>query len=236
MSQPRRVFRKVLKFLGYAIALVIAALAVAHFAWKYSGSSQWELWRDKKGVAVYTLKKPGATRLQFKVVTQLHTTMDRIVATLADTSTEGCNNFITGCTSGKIIKPFDEQSLYYIQAFRVDVSQYFSFMKDIAFVNKVQFTRDPRTKTVVVSVDGVPELIPHDPCCVRMTELHNVWRFTPLENGTIELVYTENDNPHIPYWVYNRIMPVGHTWMRKTAEAAFNKEKYRSAQYAFLRD
>src|SRR5436853_1050074 len=124
MSQPRRVFRKVLKFLGGAIVLVVAALTVAHFVWKYSGSNQWELWRDTNvtpaydkagkalpGVAIYTLKTPGATRVQIKVVTRFHGTMDRTVAVLSDTSTEGCNNFLTGCTAGKIYKPFDEQSL-----------------------------------------------------------------------------------------------------------------------------
>ena len=249
MSQRRRVFRKVLKFLGGAIVLVAAVLTVAHFAWKYSGSNQWELWRDTnvtpaydktgkplQGVAIYTLKKPGATRLQIKAVTRFHGTMDRVVAVLSDTSTEGCNNFLTGCTSEKIFKPFDEQSLNFVQEFRVDTSKYVSWMKDILCVNKVQFTRDPRTKTVVVSVEGVPELTPHDPCCIRLTDLHAVWRFTPLENGMIELVYTRNDDPHIPYWIYNRIMPTGHIRMGRNVERAVNKEKYRNAQFAFLRE
>lgn len=249
MSQPRKVFRSVVKYLGGALALVVVVLTVAHFAWKYSGSSQWELRRDTnvtpayddagralQGVAIYTLKKPGATRVQIKVVTRFHGTMDRVAAVMSDASSEGCNNFLTGCTSGKIYEPFNEQSLYSVQAFRVDTSKYVSWMKDILFVNKVQFIHDPRTKTLVVTVEGVPELIPNDPCCLRMTELHAAWRYTPLDNGMIELVYTRNDDPHIPYFIYNRIMPNGHIWMGRSVERAVNKDKYRDAHFAFLRD
>lgn len=249
MTQKRSVLRRIGKFLSYAVVLVAVILTAAHFVWKYSGSGQWELWRDtsvtpaytKKGqrmlpVAIYTLKKPGATRVQIKVVTRFHGTMDRAVAVLSDTTTEGCNNFLSGCTAGKLFKPFDERSLNFVQAFRVDTSKYVSWMKDILFVNKTQMTRDPRTRAVTVTVEGVPELIPHDPCCLRMTDLHAVWRFTPLENGMIELQYTRNDDPHMPYFIYNRIMPRAHTSTGRAIERAVNLEKYRNAHYAFLRD
>jgi hypothetical protein len=236
MTQPKRVLRRIGKFLGYTVALAVVVLATVHFAWKYSGSSQWELWRDKKGVAIYTMKVPGATRLQFKVVTRLRTTMDRAVAGLTDTSTEGCQHFVTGCISGTVFKPFDEQSLSYTQLYRISYEPRL-IPKDLAFVNKVQLARDPRTKTVTATLDAVPELIPNDDCCIHMTELHNVWRFTPVGNGMIELVYTENDHPpYLPYWVYNRSLRRNHTWMRRNAEEAFNKEKYKNARFAFLRE
>lgn len=235
MAQAKRVLRIIGKFLAYTVALIAVILTIAHFAWKYSGSNEWELWRDKKGVAIYTLKVPGATRLQFKIVTRLRTTMDRAVAGLTDTSTEGCRHFVTGCISGKIFKHFDEKDLSYIQAYRIPVTQW-AFVKDLSFVNKVQISRDPNTGTVIADLVAVPELIPDDPCCTPMTHMHNVWRFTPLPDGRIELVYTEDDDPHMPYFIYNRVLKINHTWMRRSAERAFNKDKYKNARFAFLRD
>jgi hypothetical protein len=120
MTQPRRVLRTIGKFLAYGAALVVVVLAIAHFAWKYSGSNEWELWRDKKGVAVYTLKAPGATRLQFKVVTRIKARLDSIVAAMTDTSTDGCKSMMPGCTSGRIFKTFDSRDFQYIQAYRID--------------------------------------------------------------------------------------------------------------------
>ncbi len=233
MTQPRRIFRKLVKFLAYGSAVVVVALAVAHFAWKYSGSNQWELWRDKKGVAVYTLKAPGSTRLQFKVVTRINTTLDRVVAAMTDTTTDGCQAMIRGCTSGRIFKTFDPRGLHYIQAYRIDIGPPFS-PRDL--VLKTQVSRDPRTKALLVDVTSVPELIASDGCCVRMTELKNRWRFTPLENGTIELEFTQNDDPVVPYPLYNRLVRNGHTWMRRNMERVFNREKYQHAEFAFLRE
>lgn len=233
MTQPRSVFRKIVKFLAYGAALVAVVLAVAHFAWKYSGSNQWELWRDKKGVAVYTLKAPGTTRLRFKVVTRINTTLDRVVAAMTDTTTDGCQAMISGCTSGRIFKPWDPQSRHIIQAFRIDIGPPFS-PRDLAL--KTQISRDPRTKAVLVHVSSMPELIPSDPCCVRMTELDNHWRFTPLANGLVELEFTQNDDPGVPYPLYNRLVRNGHTWMRRNMERVFNREKYRQAEFAFLKE
>jgi len=235
MTQPKRVLRKIGKFLAYTVALVAVVLTIAHFAWKYSGTSEWKLWRDKKGVAIYTMKVPGETKLQFKVVTRFKATLHQAVASMTDTSTEGCQHFVTGCISGKVFNDFDEKDLNYIQAYRISFPER-AYLKDVAFVNEVKFTRIPETNTLVATLRAVPELIPDDDCCIPMTELHNVWRFTPVGNGMLELVYTEHDNPPVPYWMYNRALPINHTWMRKNAEEVFNKEKYKNARFAFLKE
>jgi ribosome-associated toxin RatA of RatAB toxin-antitoxin module len=231
----KRVLRIIGKVLLVTVLLAAVGLTIAHFAWKYSGSSQWELHRDKKGVAIYTMKVPGETKLRFKVITRIRTTMDRIVAGMTDTSTEGCQHFVTGCISGKVFKQFDEKELRYVQAYRIAFRER-RWLKDVAFVNNVQFVRDPKTKTLTVTLDAVPSLIPKDDCCTPFTELHNVWQFTPLENGLIHMQVIEHDNPPFPYVMYNRALKINHTWMRVNSEKAFNKEKYANARFAFLRD
>lgn len=231
----KRVLRIIGKVLLVVVLLAAVGLTIAHFAWKYSGSSQWELWRDKKGVAIYTMKVPGATKLRFKVRTRIRTTMDRIVAGMTDTSTEGCQHFVTGCISGPVFKQFDEKELRYVQAYKISFNER-AFLKPVAFVNNVQFERDRKTGTVTVTLDARPELIPKDDCCTPFTELHNVWKFTPLENGLIEMEVIEHDNPPFPYWMYNRALKINHTWMRRNAERVFNKEKYANARFAFLRE
>lgn len=232
MSQPRSLFRKVLKVLAYGGALVVVILVIAHFAWKYSGSGQWKVIRDRKGVRIYSLKEPGSTRLRFKVVTQIHAKLDAIVAAMTDTTTEGCRNFIEGCTSGTIFKPWDSQTLNYVQAYRIAVKPPFA-PRDLAI--KTQVSRDPKTKALLMEMTSVPELVPVDSCCVRMTDLHNRWRFTPLQNGMVEVEFTQDDDPRVPYFMYNRIIPIGHTWMRRNTERVFNKEKYQHAEYDFLK-
>jgi hypothetical protein len=231
MTQQKKVSRKIGKVLTYGGAFAVAVLVVAHFAWKYSGSGQWELWRDKKGVKIYSMKVPGSTRLHFKTVTQIHAKLDSIVAAMTDTTTEGCRNFIPTCTSGPVLKPWDAQSLNYVQAYRIGVKPPFS-PRDL--VIKTQVSHDAKTRAVQMDMTAVPELVGTDSCCVRMTEMNNRWRFTPLDNGMVEVEFTQNDDPRVPYFMYNRAIPIGLTWLRRNTEQVFNKEKYRSAQFAFL--
>jgi hypothetical protein len=69
-----------------------------------------------------------------------------------------------------------------------------------------------------------------------MTRLDNHWRFTPLENGMIELQFIQNDDPLVPYPLYNRFVRNGHTWMRRNTERIFNGKKYQQAEFAFLNE
>jgi hypothetical protein len=242
----KSVLRKIGKFLLYAAGAVVVVLTTAHFAWKYSGSNEWELWKDthvtpaynKKGerllpVKVYKKKVPGATLLQFKVVGQIDVKLDAVVAGMSDMTTPGCRNFLSGCTAGKIHKHFDEKDRTYIQEYRIVLPKWLK--KELAVVNRIQMWKDPQSKALMVTVKGVPELLPKDGCCINMTHLNNSWQFTPLANGKVEFVFTEDDDPGIPYWVYNRFFLRNKVGVPNTAQRVFNMAKYQNKEYAFLR-
>ncbi|HXH37711.1 MAG TPA: hypothetical protein VNN08_03710 [Thermoanaerobaculia bacterium] len=247
MTQKRSVLRKIGKFLAYAVALVVVVLTSAHFAWKYSGSNQWELWRDTnltpaynmKGrrllpAQVYTKKVPGETRLQFKVVAQIRGNLDAIAAGMSDMTTEGCHNFLPTCTAGKIYKNFDEKDRTYIQDYRIVLPKWLP--KEMAVVNRIHMWKDPQTKALLITVKGVPELLPKDGCCILMTHLNNQWKFTPLENGMLEFEFTEDDDPGIPYYIYNPAFRRNKVGVPDTSQRVFNMEKYQHRKFEFLRD
>jgi len=100
---------------------------------------------------------------------------------------------------------------------------------------KMQLSRDPRTNALQMEVTSLPELLPADGCCLKMGEVHNVWRVTPVENGMLEFEFRENDDPPVPYWLFNRFMSRNKAGIPRTAQRAFNLEKYRSAEFAFLK-
>lgn len=231
MTQPRRGVRKIVKFLAYGSVTAAAALTVAHFAWKYSGSNQWKLVQEKNGVKVYSMKVPGDTRERFKAVTRVKTTLNRVATAFNDTTTAGCRNFVPGCDAGPVLKAWDSASLNYIQYYQIKNPAPFS-PRDL--VIKTQMSRDPQTRGLVMEMTALPELVRRDACCVRMTQLQNRWRLTPLDNGTIELEFTQNDDPRIPYWLYNHVMPIGLTYLRRNVERVCNKAKYGKTEYAFL--
>ncbi|MBV9496379.1 MAG: hypothetical protein JOZ54_19175 [Acidobacteria bacterium] len=236
MTQKKSVLRKIGKYFAFTAILAVVGLTTAHFVWKYSGSNQWELWQTKNGVSVYTMKVPGATRLQFKVTSRIHAKLAPIVAVWTDTTTEGCRNFLRGCTVGQIFKPFDEQSLNYVQAYRLYMPKLSK--KPVAMALKMQLSRDPQTEAIQMEVSSMPELLPKDGCCINMGAVHNVWRVTPIKdsNDMVEFEFRENDDPGIPYYLYNRFMLRNKMGMPRTAERVFNMPRYQSAEFAFLNE
>lgn len=236
MTEPKRKSRKFLRIMAFGSVLIIAILVVAHFAWKYSGSNTWRLIQEKNGVQIYALKVPGATLEQFRAVFRIKTTLNRIVATMTDHSTEGCRKFVPGCIAGPVLKEMDPQSLSFIQSYRVVFKSYLSFLAPRDFVGRGQFSQDPQSKVLVADFLTLPGLVPDDPCCVRVTNMHNVWRFTPLGDGQVEVEWSANYDPGLPYWAFNLLSPVGLPAFRARSERVFNNEKYRHQQFAWIKE
>src|SRR6185369_1310488 len=124
-GRPRRVLRTILKTLALGIALVVVFLVVAHFAWKYSGSGQWKLEREKNGVKVYSLKTPGRTLKDWKAVRRLKTTLNGAVAAMATTTTEDCSEFNANCVSVQSIKAWDPRELTSVHLYRANAPKPF---------------------------------------------------------------------------------------------------------------
>jgi ribosome-associated toxin RatA of RatAB toxin-antitoxin module len=233
ITQPKRLLRKAVKVLSFGSVLVIAVLVVAHFAWKYSGSNKWELVLEQNGVKVYALKSPGSTLKRFKAVARINTTLNRVVAAMTDTSTEACAAFVPGCTSGEISEPWNTHSLYYIQAYHVDFPFPFS---DRDFVIKTQFSQDLRNKAVLVQCTALPDKLPQNVHSFQVTDMHNSWQFTPLENGEIEVEFLANYDLGMPYFMFNNAVPGTLSDLLPRLEGLFNKDKYQHAEFAFVKE
>ena len=162
--KPRRVLRVIGKVLGYGGLLLVAALIVAHFAWKYSGSGQWELEINKKGVQVYSRKTPGTTLKDFRTVRRVKTTLHRAVAAMTSTDSEDCAEWSPGCVAKLTIQPWDPNKLTYVQLYRMDYPKPF---KPREFLINAKVTQDPKTRTVLVDFTTQPDLVPRNACCPR---------------------------------------------------------------------
>ena len=121
-----RLIKKIAKFVSLGALTLAVILLIAHLAWKRSGSNQWELEIDKDGVKVYSLKSPGSSLKQFKMVTRLKTTLNRAVASLTDNDLENCTDWFKNCVSVQPVVPWDPQGKYLVTLYRVNYPSLFS--------------------------------------------------------------------------------------------------------------
>ena len=96
--------------------------------------------------------------------------------------------------------------------------------------------RDPQTKTLLVQVDAVPDMLPRKECCVRVTRVNNSWRYTPLENGNIQVEFQGDFDFGIPYPLFNSMISENVYGLLSGVESIFNSEEYEHADFPFLKE
>jgi hypothetical protein len=233
LRRLRKVLRIVGRVLLFGSALVIAILVAAHFAWKYSGSKEWKLEVDKNGVQVYSLKAPGSALKRFKAVRRVKTTLNRAVAEMISTDLDDCAEWMGTKCAIETIQPWNSQEMYHILLFRINYPSPFSPRE---FILKVQVSQDPQSKAVLVKYDSIPDMLPRNECCLRVENMHNSWRFTPLENGEVEAELQMNMDEGLPYFLVNRFIPGSLYEGFSVLEKRYNREKWLHAKLDLVKE
>jgi len=226
-AKPKTLSRRPLKVLWLGAIFLVGLFFIARLIWTLSGSNQWEFHSEKNGVKVYTLKEPGSTLRQVKAITRVHTTVARLVAMVRDPAV--CADI--GCTGARTLERVSDRLQY--DYFQVGVSPF----QKREFVIEEQFHQNPQTKAVFMLVSAVPDRIPPNPCCFRVTKLSNSFKFTPLGNGEVEIEYVVNQNEggFIPDMFLNWKRPQIMYNLQRMQDLA-NRDKYQNAKFDFMEE
>ena len=219
-TQPKKVSGRKLRLLGSGGALLLTIAVAVHFTWMYSGSNRWESVIDKNGTQVYTLKAPGSLVKRVKGVTHVKASMNTVAAAMMSGTTEDCKKWFPGCSSIQSIKSSNAQDRIFL--FRVKAFRPFAPRE---FLLEGRTTQDSQTKAVTVEFTAVPDEIPQNACCYRVSHMANSWRFTPLDNGLVEVENRVNMDIGIPYFMFNRFMPGGQFRMLGRLQKYLDEKK-----------
>lgn len=228
-AKPKAWVKRPVNVLLLVSVSLVTLFFVASLIWKFSGSNQWELFQEKNGVKVYSLKAPGLDVKQVKGVVRVHSTLAGIVKFMQDPDV--CNDI--GCYESKMIERVDDQLQYFSFQFHYP----FPF-RTREFVVRAQFYQNPHTKEVFLEYAAAPDKTPPNACCFRITDMNNTWRFTPLENGQVEIEYTVNmnDGGFVPDLLHNMKRPRVMFALLPRLQGLLNKEKYQSAKFDFIKE
>jgi hypothetical protein len=235
IAEPPTKQKKRLKRFAKAVLLSSVCLAVIvfslHLVWRYSGSNQWELVQEKDGITIYALKSPGSTLKQFKGIARVRSTLSAAMTLAQDPAV--CE--YARCYESRMIERVDERLQYYTFRWKYP----FRF-RPREMVIKEQFSRVPETKALLVEVTAAPDKIPPTDCCVRITNMYNTWRFTPLKNGEIEIEYLidMSEGGFMPYVLSNFAVPKFMYFVLSKMQMVLDKEsqKYPNAKFDLLED
>jgi hypothetical protein len=228
-AKPRTWVRRFIKIVALVSVALMTLYVVVSAAWRFSGSNKWEFAEERDGVKVYTLKAPGSDLIQVKGIVRIHSTLGGVVKLLYDHTTT--NDY--GYHDQHTIERVDEWLQY--GSFRLDLPSPFRTRE---FVIRSQIHQDPRTKEVLIVVAAAPDKAPLNDCCFRVTEMNNTWRFTPLENGQVEVEYVFNTNVggFMPALLLNTQRPKFVAGVLSKLQEFLDKKKYQDAKLDFIQE
>jgi len=232
-AKKRSFIGTLMKGMCILIAVLAVSLFAAHLRWKYSGSDQWRLETDKSGVKIYSKKISGSTLKRFRAVTRVKTSMNRVVAAMNDNSLESCAEWISGCVLAEKIDQWNSQGQYSLTHFRVNAVAPISPRE---LVLKMQFSQDAQSKAVTIDVTAIPDMIPESKGCVLVKHMHNVWHWTPLKDGEVEVEVATDIDPRLPYFLANngRVDPLFHIFSH--LQSFLDKKRFDDVKYSFIRE
>lgn len=241
MAEPVQVkssrVKKILKFLGYGIAVLLVVIFFANVLWTVSGSNEWKLEFERDGVKVYSLKPPGAYTKQYKAVTRSKYTLNQLVAGLIENSTlDNCKNHIPGCVDLKVIDPWSAKTMSDTVLWKLALP---SPLYPREMILRSQVYQDPKTKTVTVEIMGAPNSMPRNADSIRLTNLHNRWRYTPVGNGEVEIeFYQDMDMGGL---FLDLMVNVGgaeetYNFIHNQLPGLLDREPLRKAKYDFIQE
>lgn len=236
-TRPRRGvlgWLKVVLLMGLALFGLIILL---NWMWINSGSNEWKLQIDRDGAQVYTLKTPGSASLKIRGVTQSDEfTLSNHLAPFFDESIqEDCGKWVEGCVDYKILKPWDPQTQVNVTMWTVGLFPPFAPRE---FLLMGRLAQDPVSKVVTLENIAVPNKLEPNDCCVRLQQVHNVWNYTPMQDGSVkvELLYDLSMGGLFPSFLLNLGGPEEiHKMLTRDNPELLRRDAYRSAHFDFIK-
>ncbi len=155
------------------------------------GDNQWRLVLEKDGVQVYQMDVAGSSTHKFKgVVTYDKYSMSNIIAPMVDPAiADDCTKWVPNCLGYKLLQDWDPVRKTNIQLWTIEL---FPPLLPREILLQGSIVQDAQTKVVTIENIAVPNKIAPNDCCVRLQQVHNVWTFTPSEDGKIKVEFVQD--------------------------------------------
>lgn len=224
---PWAIVKKILIFSTLSVVVIFASWQLI---WIFSGSEQWELIHEKKGVKIYSMKSPGSGLKKFKGTVRVQSSLGTLVEFMQDPDV--CDDI--GCYESRVIERIEnEDSLFQYSSFRFDFP--FPFITR-EYVTRAHFYQNPESKEVYYEIIATPDKVPPDDCCFRLEDMQNTWQFKPMGDGEIEIEYVLDMDlgGFVPSALMNSMYPNFIYGNLSNLQGFLDKEKYQNARIDFI--
>ncbi|MGA1824683.1 MAG: START domain-containing protein [bacterium] len=189
----------------------------------------WEKAKEEKGITIYTRKIEGSNFIELKAVMRVKTSLASLVALFEDI--ESGPSWIETFKEAKLLERISQTETY---TYSVNAAPWPIKDRDAIVHNIIK--QDPNSNAIIITATGVPDFIPEKPNLVRIKNINAYWKFTPLEDGYVEIDYRVHNDPggHLPSWIINYATIFYPYNSMLNLKEIIKKPKYQHVQYDFI--
>lgn len=164
-------------------------------------AANWKLTKESNGIQVFTRPISGTSLKAFKGVVSIPARLTSIVTTINDTSVYPY--LFHGTESAKELKKVNDTESY---KYVVTELPWPAQSRDSIIHSVIK--QDKKSKTIQITMRGVPKYIPSKPGLVRIQKMTGRWLLVPEKNKkSIKVIYEMNVDPggNLPKWLVNNM-------------------------------
>lgn len=164
-------------------------------------AANWKLTKESNGIQVFTRPISGTSLKAFKGVVSIPARLTSIVTTINDTSVYPY--LFHGTESAKELKKVNDAESY---KYVVTELPWPAQSRDSIIHSVIK--QDKKSKTIQITMRGVPKYIPSKPGLVRIQKMTGRWLLVPEKNKkSIKVIYEMNVDPggNLPKWLVNNM-------------------------------
>ena len=154
-----------------------------------------------------------------------------LIALVDDIST--CPQWIDTCVEGRLLKRMSPAETY---THTINNAPWPVKDRDAVVHNRV--SQDPENRNVTIHITGVPDYIPSRKGLVRVKMIKGFWKFMPMGNGLVEVVYQVHNDPGggLPSWLVNSVVVTQPYNTLLNMKKMVSRQKYQRAHFDFIKE
>lgn len=166
-------------------------------------AEHWQLVYEDQDVSVARRDYQGSQLDEVRGIVRVRATLNAVMALLKDAPFN--REWVYRSGGASIL-----QDAGYPEAYVYGVVDAPFPMSDRDTVVRFDYTQDPGTKEITVTITNVPDFIPAKPEYVRVPKIGGYWHLKPQSDGWVEIRYQVYGDPGgwIPVWMANRAATV----------------------------
>lgn len=215
------------KTVGAASALLMSSFV---FAQASSPVGEWEMEAhdEDKDIKVYTRSVGDSPLKEFKGVTHINAPVEAFVALLRDPDV--ATSWMHDVVEFKVMEsPSETENLVYT----INKTPWPVTDRDAYILSEMSADEHG---VVTTTLTAQPSYQAENEDYIRMPALSGHWKFTPQENGVVEVEYQVHANPggSLPNWLVNAIVVDTPLNTLSNLRDIIQDEKYQNQSFAFI--